>query len=149
MSLTIAAPNGFHFEMEAVKTAKGTQSLGDVPILVCDNVPAGLAHWGEDGALASWDGTSFRVAFQSIARRLKLGGKDDNEIAQKQIEYKPGKRVIGASTPQSRAGNAAKKAAEKVDGDLLARLMADIASGKLSESDIGALVSPAEAPASA
>lgn len=143
MPPTLTAPDGFHFEMGSVKTAKGTQSLGEVPILICDRVDAGLAHWGEEGVLSSWDGTSFRVAYQSIARRLKLAGKDDDAIAKAQIEYKPGKRVVGQSTPQSRAGNAARKAAEKVDGDLLARLMADIASGKLSQEDIGALVTPA------
>jgi hypothetical protein len=91
------------------------------------------------------DGTSARVSYQSIARRGR-GVKDkegnvqtDDQIAAAQVAFKPGKRVGGVSTPQSRAKRAAGAAAEKVDGDLVSALLAKIASGELSAADIEAL----------
>lgn len=140
MPLTVTAPEGSHFEFDEVKTAKGTQSLGDVPILVWDNAQAMIEFYGEQGVLDMADGTSARVSFQSIARRLKAAGKTDDEIATKQIEFRPGKRSVGASTPASRAANSAKKASEKVSGDVLDQFLKKVAAGELSEDDLQALL---------
>jgi hypothetical protein len=139
MPLTVQAPEGAHFEFDEVKTAKGTQSLGDVPILVWDNAQKMIEFYGEQGVLDMADGTSIRVSAQSIARRLKVTGKTDDEIATKQLEFKPGKRQVGAATPTTRAASSAKKASEKVSGDTLSKFLEKIASGELSEADLEAL----------
>ena len=145
MTLVTQAPAGAHFEMEEVKTAKGATSLGEVPILIWDDLDKMIAHFGAEGVLNMADGTSARVSYQSIARRGR-GVKDkdgktqtDDQIAQAQIDFKPGKRVGGVSTPQSRAKRAAGAAAEKVDGDVVAKLLQAIADGTLSAADVEAL----------
>jgi len=136
-------PEGAHFEREEVKTAKGTESLGEVPILVWDSVPAAIAHYGEEGIHDVLDGTSLRVSFQNIARRYKVAGKSDTEIQNAMIQFKPGKRAGGVSTPVSRAARAAKSAAEKVgdQGDLVTTLLEKIANGQLSIEDLQSLTS--------
>lgn len=140
--LTVQAPSGSHFEFEEVKTAKGTQTLGDVPILVWDSLDAMRAFYGDDGVLAVADGTSLRVSFQNIARRFRAAKepKSDDDIAKAQVDFRPGKRAVGQSTPQSRAASAARKAVEKVGGsDAVTKLLEDIASGKLSAADVESL----------
>jgi hypothetical protein len=119
--LQVAAPEGAHFDYEEVKTAKGASSLGNVPILVWDRLDAA------------------RVSFQNIARRLKIAQKSDEDIATAMVNFRPGKRQVGASTPASRAARAAKAATEKVGGDAVEALLAKIASGELSAEDIEAL----------
>lgn len=140
-TLNTTPPQGFEFSTEEVKTGKGTQSLGEVPILICKDVDALVAHIGNEGVLDMADGTSLRVSYQSIARRMKAVGKSDDEIKDAQIRFKPGKRQGGVSTPVSRATRAAKGAAEKVDGDVIASLLEQIQSGKLSQADIQAMIS--------
>ncbi len=125
--LTVTAPEGSHFAFEEVKTAKGAESLGEVPILVWDTLAGAVANFGEEGVTDVLDGTSLRVSYQGIARRLKAGGKTDDDIAKAQADFKPGKRQGGASTPQSRAVRSVKAASEKVDGDTLAMIMERIA----------------------
>lgn len=140
MALTIQAPAGAHFEFEEVKTKKGTESLGDVPILVWDDLDAAIAHYGNEGVLNILDGTSVRVSMQSIARRLKADpNSSDDMIAQRQIDFRPGKRVGGVSKPENRAAKSAKAASEKVDGNLLAKFLEKIAAGEISEADVAAL----------
>jgi hypothetical protein len=138
--LTIQAPAGAHFEFEEVKTARGTKSLGEVPILVWETTQAAVGQYGEEGIVNVLDGTSLRVSFQGIARRLRLQGKSDDEIATAQLQFKPGSRVVGESTPVSRARNAAKAAAEKVDGDAIAAFLQKVAAGEISEADIKSFV---------
>lgn len=138
--MTVAAPNGAHFDFEEVKTAKGSESLGLVPILIWDDLDAAISHYTPEGVRDILDGTSLRVSFQNIARRYKAAGKSNDEIATAQVNFKPGKRAGGVSTPVSRASRAAKQAAEKVDGDVVAALLEKIAKGELSESDLNALV---------
>lgn len=142
MTTTVTPPAGSHFEYEEVKTSKGAETLGQVPILVWDDVPAALAHFGEEGIKNVLDGTSLRVSYQSIARRLKAAKKTDDDIATAQSNFKPGKRVAGPSTPATRAARAAKAATEKVSvesQDLISALLEKIASGALSEADLAAL----------
>ena len=126
-----------------VKTAKGTESLGEVPILVWDDHSKAVANYGEEGVLNVLDGTSLRVSFQNIARRYKVAGKSDVEIQNAMISFKPGKRAGGVSTPVSRAARAAKSAAEKVgdQGDLVTTLLEKIAKGELSIEDLQSLTS--------
>lgn len=133
MPLTVEAPAGAKFEMEEVKTAKGTQSLGEVPILVWENHEAMFAHYGEQGLLDMADGTSLRVAFQSIARRYKTANKSEDDIATAQIAYKPGKRSgVGAPTPESRAAKAARTAVEKTgNSEAITQLLERIARGEV------------------
>lgn len=140
--LATAAPDGAHFEYEEVKTAKGQSSLGNVPILVWDDLTKAIAHYTEEGVRDVLDGTSFRVSFQNIARRYKIANKTDEEIATAMVAFKPGKRTVGASTPASRAARLAKTATEKVGGgEAVEKLLAKIASGELSQADLEALVS--------
>lgn len=136
---TVAAPTGAHFEFEEVKTLKGTKSLGDVPILVWDSLDAAMSHYTEEGILNSLDGTSFRVSYQGIARRMRIAGKTDDEVAKAQLDFKPGKKAVGVSTPVSRAARAAKGAAEKVDGDKIAAFLARVASGDITEEELSNL----------
>lgn len=134
---TIEAPKGAHWDYEEVKTAKGTQSLGEVPILVWDDLDSLKEYYGEDGLLAVCDGTSLRVSFQNIARRFKAAGKTDDEIAKAIVDFKPGKRAVGQATPTSRAKRLAGQAAEKVGNkDALEKLLEKIANGELSDADI-------------
>lgn len=140
--LAVAAPDGAHFDYEEVKTAKGQSSLGNVPILVWDKLDAAVSTYGDDGVTDVLDGTSLRVSFQNIARRYKIAGKSDEEIATAMLAFRPGKRAIGASTPASRASRLAKAATEKTGGsEAVEKLLAKIASGELSQADLEALVS--------
>lgn len=146
-TFTTAAPEGATFEFEEVKTKGGAESLGEVPILRWTSLEAARAQYGDEGCLSILDGTSARVSFQAIARRVaakalkegKTVAEVSNEIAAAQIAFRPGTRAVGTSTPVSRAKNVAGKAAEKVGGDLVAQLLARIASGELTEADVQAL----------
>ena len=140
-TLNTTPPNGFEFVYDEVKTAKGATSLGEVPLLVAKDVEALREVYGDEGVLDICDGTSLRVSFQGIARRMKAAGKSDDEIKDAQIRFRPGKRQGGVSTPASRAAKAAKTASEKVDGDVIAKLMQRIESGQLSQADLEALTS--------
>lgn len=135
----VQAPAGSHFEMAEVKTARGQQSLGEVPILTWDDSDAARAYYGDVGILRFLNGTSARVSFQGIARRMRVAGKADDEIAKEQVEFRPGEREIASSTPTSRARRAAEATVKsgKVDGDALAALLARIEKGEI---DIASLV---------
>lgn len=141
-ALTVQAPAGAHFEYEEVKTARGTKSLGDVPILVWDDLAKATEHYTDEGIKGVLDGTSLRVSFQGIARRMRLAGKSDDEIGTAHIAFRPGTRAVGVSTPVSRAAKSAKAAAEKVDGDAIAAFLQQVAEGKITEEDIKSFVSP-------
>lgn len=137
-----AAPEGAEFVFDEVRTAKGSESLGEVPILHWNSIQSAIDYYGEQALLDVFDGTSLRVSFQSIARRYKLAGKSNAEIAQAQIDFRPGKRGGGASTPESRAAKAARRASENVQNkDLITGLLEKIASGELSEADLASLMS--------
>lgn len=140
MPLSVQAPTGAHFEFDEVKTNHGTQSLGDVPILVWDDPAAATAQYGAEGICNILDGTSLRVSFQAIGRRMRAAGKTDDEIATAQLAFRPGTRQVGVATPVSRAAKAAKSAAEKVDGDIIAAFMAKVASGEISAEDMKSFV---------
>lgn len=134
--LSIQAPNGAHFEIEEVRTNKGTKSLGQVPILVWDDLEGLTEHVGAQGVLDACDGTSFRVAYQSIARRQAAAEKTMDEIGQAQIDYRPGKRQ--AATPASKAARAAKAATEAgVDADQLQAFLEKVARGEVDLSTLG------------
>jgi len=143
MDMQVTAPEGSHFEFEEVKTAKGQSSLGNVPILVWDDYSKMTEYYGEAGILTIADGTSLRVSFQNIARRMKIAGKTNDEIATAMTSFRPGNRQGGASTPVTRSARLAKTASEKL-GDNAAKLeelLGKIASGELSLDEINALVS--------
>ena len=139
MTLTVSAPKGAHFDFEELKTNHGEKSLGDAPILVWDKLDAAVEYYTEEGVLSCLDGTSPRVSYQGIARRGRIQGKSDDDIAKAQLEFRPGKRVVGVPTPQSRAAKAAKAASEKVDGDKIAAFLDRVAKGEITEEDFGAL----------
>jgi hypothetical protein len=147
--LSITAPDGAHFEWEEVKTDRGQKSLGEVPILVWDDVDKAIAYYGKQGILNVLDGTSFRVSFQGKARTGIAAGKSYDDIAKSQIEFKPGSRQGGQSTPASRAAAAAKKASEKLNGDAITQMLNAIASGKITSemlAQMGVDVSSLNAP---
>ncbi len=140
--LTITAPEGAHFEFDEVKTNRGEVSLGEQPILVWDDLNAAVATYGNEGVLAILDGTSVRVSMQAIARRAAIAKKSADEVAKMQIDFRPGKRAAGKSTPESRAASAARKAATKLGGqsDAVTALLEKIASGQVSEETLAALL---------
>jgi hypothetical protein len=141
--LTLTAPEGAHWSYEEVKTDKGTRSLGtNFPLLVWDNLDKMREKYGDDGVLAVADGTSLRVSFQNIVRRAASANKTFDEMAKTQIEFKPGKRVVGESTPASRVARTAKAAVEAggVSEDNLTKLLEAIKGGKFSDEDIKSLV---------
>lgn len=136
-SLTVEAPAGSHWEFEEVKTKHGKDSLGPRPILNWDSEEGLRANFGEEGLLRIVNGTSARVSYQSIARRMAIAGKSDDEIAKAQVEFKPGTRVVGESTPVSRAARAARSAAEKLggeSGDAIAKFLEKVAAGEIDVS---------------
>lgn len=131
-SLTVQAPDGSHFESEEVKTAAGSQSLGEVPLLVWDTLEGVIAHYGEEGVLNALDGTSLRVSYQGIARRMAIAKKTPDEIAKALVDFRPGRRTVGASTPATRVAKAAKNAVEKgANADQVSRLLELAAEGKI------------------
>ncbi len=140
--LSVQAPKGSHFAFESVKTKGGTEDLGEVPLLVWDDLDATVTFYGEDGVKQILDGTSLRVSFQGIGRRMRAADKTDDEIAQAQMNFRPGKRAVGASTPASRAARATKAAAETLGdkADILTELMKKVASGELTDEEIEALI---------
>lgn len=155
MATSLAAPEGAHWSYEEVKTDKGSKSLGkENPLLVWDDEDKAREFYGAPGILAILDGTSLRVSFQNIVRRHAAAaaakaaeGKDvgnpQDDMAKAQLEFRPGKRVVGESTPASRVARAAKAATEagNVSEDNLSKLLEAIKSGKLTDADVGALVS--------
>lgn len=146
MPLTVTAPEGSHFEYEEVKTARGTKSLGEVPILVWDRLDAAQGTYGEEGLRNVLDGTSLRVSFQGIARRMRAAGKSDDEIATAQIAFRPGTRQVGVSTPVSRARSAAGRAAEAVgaeNAEAIAAFLDRVAKGEITAEDIKLFTQPA------
>lgn len=99
-----------------------------------------LEFYGNEGICAIVNGTSLRTTFVGIARRLKAAGKSDDEIADNQIKYRPGKRVT-AGTPQSRVRNASARAAEALGpeyADRLASMLDRIARGEIAPEFISA-----------
>ncbi len=136
--MEVAAPEGARFEFEEVRTDRGATSLGNVPILVWTALDAAVERYGEAGIVNVLDGTSLRVSFQGTARRMKIAGKTDDEIAQAQIDFKPGSRQPGQSTPVSRAKSAAKRAAEAMgeEGDSISELLDKIAAGDISQEEV-------------
>lgn len=139
----VQAPQGAHFEFEVVKTAHGEKDLGPAPLLIWDDLEAARAFYGDEAILGILDGTSLRVSFQGTARRGRIKGESDDDIAKKQLEFRPGTRAVGVSTPVSRAARAAKQAADKLGGtagDTIAAFLERVAKGELSEDDLRALV---------
>jgi hypothetical protein len=141
MALSVKAPEGAHWEFDEVRTLRGTKSLGEVPLLYWDDPNAALRYYGEEGMKEILNGTSTWVTFQGIARRGRLRGLTDDQIAQQQVDFRPGQRQVGARTPVTRAAKAAKAAASKVSGDVIAALLERIARGEISEEDLAALAS--------
>lgn len=131
-SLTTPPP-GSSFVYDEVKTDRGQTSLGQVPLLTWgeseEDVMNMIAYYGNEGISNIVNGTSLRVSFQGIARRGKDPKKNwsDEKIAQEQIDFRPGKREGGQSTPQSRLANQAKKVAGQVNADFMAELIGKIA----------------------
>lgn len=130
-------PAGASFEYDEVKTDRGQTSLGQVPILTWgsdeESIQHAIAFYGAEGISNILNGTSLRVSFQGIARNGKDPKKNwtDEQIAQKQIEFRPGKREGGQSTPASRAANATKKAASVANADAIKQLMDMVANKQL------------------
>ena len=141
MSTSVQAPDGAHWAYEEVKTNKGTESLGsDNPILVWDNLDKARETYGDEGITSVLDGTSLRVSFQNIIRRGKAAKKTVDEIADLQVKFRPGKRVVGESTPASRVARAAKAAVgEGVNEDAVLKMLELIKSGKLDNETMEAL----------
>lgn len=136
--LTVEAPEGAEFGFEEVKTKHGTESLGEVPILVWKDGQKALEYYGAEGIANVLDGTSLRVTFQGIGRRGKQTNKSDDEIAKAQIDFRPGKRANAPSTPQSRAARLAKQAVEAAgeQGSDVEALLQKLISGELSAADV-------------
>lgn len=139
--LTITAPDGAEFEMEEVKTAKGTKTLGQVPILTWRVLDKARDYFGDEGIMDILDGTSLRVSYQNIGRRYAQAGKTVDEIAEAQVKFRPGKRAAGVSTPVSRAGNAARRAAEKMgdQAENITAFLERVAKGEIPEEQLKAL----------
>lgn len=138
--MNTVAPAGFRFDSEEVKTERGTKSLGQVPILVCETVDAAIEKYGSQGVLDILDGTSLRVSYQGIARRMKAAGKTDDEIAEAQLKFTPGKRAVGESTPASRSKRIAGEAAGKLSNpEVLEAFLAKVRSGEIDEATLEGL----------
>ena len=142
-SVTVAAPAGSHFDFETVKDKQ--ENEWEVPMLIWDDFQKMVEYYGAEGILRIADGTSLRVVFQGAARRImqakEPGTVDD--IAKAQVEYKPGERRGSTeATPATKAGRAAKKAADArpESADLIAKLLEKIANGEMSAEDLEALV---------
>lgn len=140
-TLSKDAPDGSEFKLEEVKTARGTKSVGEVPILVWTQLEKARDYYGDEGIMDVLDGTSLRVSFQNIARRYASAGKSMDEIADAQLKFRPGKRAVGVSTPVSKARNAAGRAAEKLgdQAENITAFLEKVARGEISEEQLAAL----------
>lgn len=123
--VTTAAPAGSHFDFESVKDKQ--ENEWEVPMLIWDDFQKMTEYYGAEGILRIADGTSLRVVFQGIARRVMQAKEPGTleDIAKGQVEYKPGeRRGASESTPVSRAGRMARKAAEAKpeSADLIAKI---------------------------
>lgn len=138
--LTVAAPTGARFDPEEVATKGGTEKF-DAPMLIWESLDALRDHIGEQGILDMSDGTSLRVAYQAAARRGHVKGKTMDEIAQSQLDYKPGKRSGATSTPANKTARLAKELVDKSPeaADEVQKLLAGLASGKFSLDDLKAI----------
>lgn len=136
-------PAGASFEYDEVKGDRGQKSFGQVPLLTWEESEAGIqgaiAYYGPQGIARFVNGTSLRVSCQAIARRGKSKGLTDEQIALEQLNFRPGSRQGGQSTPVSRAANATRKAAQKISGDSIAELMAKIAEDESFRKSVEAL----------
>jgi hypothetical protein len=142
-------PPGFKWDWDEVKGDHGQLSFGQRPILTAlDGEEGGqglLKFYGWDGIARIYNGTSGRVQFQGVDRRITQKGKkegwDEDKInaicAEEQLKYRPGKRASGQSTAQSRAAAAAKKASGRIGGDAIASMIERVA--KMSEEERNAL----------
>lgn len=142
MPTAVAAPEGSHWAYEEVKTNKGTESLGkENPILVWDDLDKARTVYGDDGITSILDGTSLRVSFQNIVRRGTAAKKSVDEIAELQVKFRPGKRVVGESTPASRVARAAKAVVGEDAGmeDRILKLLDLAKSGKLTDDVLEAI----------
>lgn len=121
-------PAGASFEYDEVKGDRGQKSFGQVPLLTWDESEAGIqgaiAYYGPQGIARFVNGTSLRVSCQAIARRGKAKNLTDEQIALEQLNFRPGQRQSGQSTPASRAVNATRKATQKISGDSIAEFWA-------------------------
>lgn len=135
MSTTITAPPGAHWAYEEVAIAHGTQSLGEIPLLVWDSASEALNFYSPEGICEFLDGTSARVSFQGIARRLKIKGETDDVIATAQVNFRPGRRSEGKSTsgatPVAKTQKLAKAAAEKTSAEGLNNFLARVLAGDI------------------
>lgn len=141
-TLSVAAPAGAEFKLEEVKTARGTKSVGEVPILVWNDLEKARDYYGDEGIQDVLDGTSLRVSFQNIGRRYASAGKSMDEIAEAQLKFRPGKRAVGVSTPASRTANTARRASEKIGGEAsetLSKFLERVARGEVSEEQLKAM----------
>ena len=144
-------PPGFKWDWDEVKGDHGQLSFGQRPLLTALESEEGakglLTFYGNDGICRIYNGTSGRVQHQGIARRVTTKGKKEGwdedkinaTIAEEQLKYRPGKRASGQSTAQSRAANAAKKAAGRIGGDAIASMIERVAN--MSEEERNRLAS--------
>jgi hypothetical protein len=139
-NLSYEAPAGSRWAWDEVKTGHGKESLGEAPLLEWESVEGIVGHYGVEGALAAINGTSLWVSYQGIARRMKIAGKSDDEIAKAVLDFRPGKRAVGNPTPVSRAKNAAAAAASVANGDAIAAFLARVARGEVQIGEDGQLV---------
>lgn len=146
-------PPGASFDYDEVKTDRGQKSLGPAPLLTWDETDEGLqaalAFYGASGVARFINGTSLRVSCQAIARRGKTATppKSDEQIAKEQLEFRPGSRQGGQSTPASRAASATRKAASVVNGDAIAEMMNRMANDPAFRDQLKALGIDTSAPA--
>lgn len=131
------APQGAKWTWDEVRTGHGKDSLGDVPLLEWEDPNGVVEHYGVEGLLAALNGTSLLVSYQGIARRMKIAGKSNEEIATAILAFKPGNRAVASPTPVSRARRAAAEAASVTNGDAIAALLAKIARGEISVDESG------------
>lgn len=145
-------PPGASFDYDEVKTDRGQKTLGPAPLLTWDETDEGLAaaisFYGASGVGRFVNGTSLRVSCQAIARRGKTATppKSDEQIAKEQLEFRPGSRQGGQSTPVSRAAAATRKAAAVVNGDAITEMMNRMATDPAFRASLASLGIDVSAP---
>lgn len=137
---SLPAPAGAQWIYDEVSTGNGKESLGNVPLLEWTDLQGAVDFYTLEGILSVLDGTSLRVSYQGIARRMKAAGKSVDEIAAKILEFRPGRRAVATPTPVSRAKAAAANAAAQVNGDAIAAFLARVAKGEVTLDENGQVV---------
>ena len=107
-----------------------------LPVLTWSVLDGAVKFMGEEAVLKALNGSGLGQGYKNSARRLAKNKRSEADIAQAQIDYRPGERGR-AILPKTALRRATVAARSKVDDVQLAILLEKIAAGEV---DVATLV---------